>query len=1055
MKWEINTEIKAKIEEIQEEAQKAEKEIQTLESYRREFIAIHTKYNQLYGAKFGMNQRKVKRRVEWKELERMMHLVRAQDAQPQKTGFLGFGGMKKEEYYTLTDKLNLVESNLEAMAEDWDRYLIGKAEELGAILDGYGESAGENGQKFREALAMADYEPPATEVLDRILLGEVSISPSDEKHISELLGQKGYPFYDGKALRLQAGLSMDMPVPCYVQYGQDAQLDGIHNWIRNLAKQMFTSMPAFHCELVYLDGLHNGSGLKEWLNLQNICESYVPGIVQQLQDNGLRILQVHRSSDSILQALLKMERYMGTVVDLLQGHASYAEYNGTHQEKIPCRFVVLEGMDTYMNSTLIRKLLTNGPKCGIFVVYLQDERLMRENTDRQELFAGLPQVRYEGEDAIAQEGEEAYDIRLLTESVDQSAYVGQVQRALSVKREIDNSFDACFPEDYQWGQYASMVRLPNGNLEGRITIPFALDARGNIVSIELGSADYAHGLISGVAGSGKSTMLHMLINSVVMNYRPGDVEIWLADYKQTEMSVYIANRPPHVKFIGLERNEEFSFSLIDMMFEEYERRSALFVKEGVRNIDAYKAKFGLESLPRILVVIDEFHLMSQQVANNLTYSERLENVLSEARAAGIACLFSDQAVSVGLKGLTEKGKKQMRMRLAMANDKVEMGETLDTKISDEEAVMQMGEVKRKRMITKVNGEGETVRESVLELDKVIYLSDSCRVKVAEKAISIYGEGGVPVIVDGKKQARIDWEAAESYERSVADGRETFYLHLGKPSNFDTCYAVPLIRDYGQNVVCVHDRYDLQKLVLMSSVRSFLRISKTKLYVLADENDSLFLSVRKELKAMQGQYSNLVIASNMENVCSRILELNDMLVARRKKPEKEADLVLWLGLDSMLREFRYYDVLPNGYQRPVSNTASKMQRMQDELDNKMAALFGDFQPDSSMSLAEDREETEEGLLFDATEHVGDLVKEGAKRGIFQFVFLSNLLALKSLRVLKLEHFVYKMSGYLNRDNSLEFYGSSKFMVSMSSKEDNISFACYDGRRARFFVPYLDE
>lgn len=1054
MKWEINTEIKAKIKEIQEEARKAEKEIQALEGYRKEFIAIHMKYNQLYSGKFGVNQRKVKRRIEWKELELVMHRVRSEGSQPQKTGFLGLGGMKKEDYYTFTDKLNLVESNLEAMAEDWEQYLVKKAEELGDILDAYREASREAGQKCQEALALDGYEPPEKEKLDKILLGEVSVSPSEERHITELLAQRGYPFYDGKALWLQAGLSMAMPAPCYVQYEQDAQLDEIHNWIRNLAKQMFTHMPAFHSELVYLDGLHNGSGLKEWLNLQNIHESYVPGIAQQLQENAMRILQVHRSSDSIRQALQELERYMGKVIDLLQSCASYGEYNAVHEDKIPCRFVVLEGMDTYMDSTLIRKLLMNGPKCGIFVVYLQDKRMMRENSDRQELFTDLPQVIYREADILIREGEETYTSRLLAESIDQSAYVGQMQSALSVKRELDNSFDACFPENYPWGQYTSTVELPGGKLEGRITIPFALDARGNLASIELGSADFAHGLISGGTGSGKSTMLHMLINSVVMNYHPGDVEIWLADYKQTEMSVYIANRPPHVKFIGLERNEEFSFSLIDMIFEEYERRSRLFLAEGIRNIDAYKGKHGMNSLPRILVVIDEFHLMSQQVAENPTYAERLENILSEARASGIVCLFSDQAVSVGLKGLTEKGKKQMRMRLAMANDREEMSVTLDAKVTPEEAVMQMGEVRRRKMVTRTNPEGETVREAVLELDKVIYLSDSCRERVARKAIALYGEGDAPIIVDGNRQSKVDWAAAEEYESKMADGRETFYLHMGKPSNFDACYAIPLIRDYGQNVICVHDRYDLQKLVLLSSVRSFLRVSESKLYVLADENDSLFLSARAELEAMQGQHPNLVIASNMVDVCARILELGDMLVARRKKPEREADLVLWLGLDSMLREFQYYDPLPKDYQRPVSKTASRMQKMQDELDSKMAALFGDFQPNPSLSPTQE-EEDEEGLLFDATEHVGNLVKEGAKRGIFQFVFMSNLLALKSLRVLKLENFVYKMSGYLNRDNSLEFYGSSKFMGSMSSKKENISFACYDGKRARFFVPYLNE
>lgn len=105
----------------------------------------------------------------------MMHRVRSEGSQPQKTGFLGLGGMKKEDYYTFTDKLNLVESNLEAMAEDWDQYLVKKAEELGDILDAHREASREAGQKCQEALALDGYEPPEKEELDKILLGEVSV----------------------------------------------------------------------------------------------------------------------------------------------------------------------------------------------------------------------------------------------------------------------------------------------------------------------------------------------------------------------------------------------------------------------------------------------------------------------------------------------------------------------------------------------------------------------------------------------------------------------------------------------------------------------------------------------------------------------------------------------------------------------------------------------------------------------------------------------------------------------------------------------------------------
>ena len=99
MKWKFNTEINKKIQEIRAEAEKVEKEIEIVTCYKKEFYAIHEKFHNLYGKKYGLNQRKVNRRVEMSELQRMMHLIRAEDAQPQKVGLLGLGGLKKEDYY--------------------------------------------------------------------------------------------------------------------------------------------------------------------------------------------------------------------------------------------------------------------------------------------------------------------------------------------------------------------------------------------------------------------------------------------------------------------------------------------------------------------------------------------------------------------------------------------------------------------------------------------------------------------------------------------------------------------------------------------------------------------------------------------------------------------------------------------------------------------------------------------------------------------------------------------------------------------------------------------
>lgn len=1058
MKWKYNTEINKKIQEIQAEAQKVEKEIEIINSYRKEFSSIHMKFHDLYGKKYGINQRKVKRRVELNELQRMMHLIRAEDAQPQKVGFLGLGGLKKEDYYVFTDKLNLVESNLDYMDEDWEKYLASKVEELRVLLDSYENSYIENSSVYNSIKNLDVYET-TKETDDNILIGTVDIKLPMEEYITALFHNKHYSFLDGEGMHMLTKMPLKEFSPCYIQYTNDEELNSIYSWIRNLYKQLLYKLPAFHAELLYLDGLHNAGGLKEFLSLQNVVEEYVPDIEQQLIGNYLKILSIKRDRESIYQELQNLEQYMGKVTDILQGESSFTVYNAEHEKKIPYRVVVLEGMDSYADITLLRKLLNNGPTCGVFVIYLQDARMIkkdavgnsREYSEMMELFSDFPKIIFEDNRMYLVQGTEKCICTLFTEILRQTSFINDLTEKLGVKKEVDNNFETHFKEDYQWGQYTSTEKLPNGNLEGKIKIPFAIDKRGKIVSMELGSSNYVHGLISGVAGSGKSTMLHMIISSIIMNYHPKDVEIWLADYKQTEMSVYIANRPPHVKFIGIERNEEFSFSLIDLIFDEYERRSCMFVEQGVRNIDTYKEKFGMNSLPRILVIIDEFHLMSQQVHENPEYSIKLENILSEARAAGIVCLFADQAVSVGLKGLTEKGRKQMRQRLAMANDKEEMGITLDAKITEKEAILQKGEVVQKKLITRIAVDGTHMREAVLETNKVIYISDVCRENVAKKAIEIYGNDEDAIIVDGKQQAKLDWAKADLYEQTVkatGDERKKFYLHLGVPSNLENCYAIPLIKDYGQNIICIHDRYDLQKLILLNSLKSFLRDSDAKVYIIADENDALYLDVKSKLQELGKKYSNLILVSDMESVCKTILELNDNMIIRRKKPDKETDLVFWLGLDSMFREFQYYDELP----AERKNTAkSRVDKEREALEWNMAALFGD---DFLQEKSSDIVEKEEELLFDATEQVLNLIKEGAKRGIFQFVFMSNVLSIKNHRLLKLDYFTYKMSGYLDRDNSIEFYGNSRFMRSMSEKKDNISFICYDGRKARFFVPYLD-
>ena len=82
------------------------------------------------------------------------------------------------------------------------------------------------------------------------------------------------------------------------------------------------------------------------------------------------------------------------------------------------------------------------------------------------------------------------------------------------------------------------------------------------------------------------------------------------------------------------------------------------------------------------MIIDEFHVMAQHAQLETEYKEKLENLLAEARALGIILLFSDQAIVDGLRGLSDKGKKQIKARLALSNYEDELKETLNEKQGD-------------------------------------------------------------------------------------------------------------------------------------------------------------------------------------------------------------------------------------------------------------------------------------------------------------------------------------------------------------------------------------
>jgi energy-coupling factor transporter ATP-binding protein EcfA2 len=368
-----------------------------------------------------------------------------------------------------------------------------------------------------------------------------------------------------------------------------------------------------------------------------------------------------------------------------------------------------------------------------------------------------------------------------------------------------------------------------------------VDSYKNLIELELGSPLTAHALLSGTTGSGKSTTLHMLIMSIIMKYHPDDVQLWLVDYKRVEFAEYIENTPPHVKLIGLERSKEFTCSLLDMIDVEFQRRAELFKQSGVSNITEYRNKGG--KIPRVILIIDEFHQMTQVIQSEPHYSQILENILSEYRVFGLSCVFSDQAISVGLRGLTDKGKMQIRTRIAMSNDSHEIRETLalDSVFYDEDLKSKMlrmgvGDVIFKRMFEDDAGEAQIVFDKY----KTVFVTKSQRVSIAEWVTKTTGiPKEKPLVIDGQHRSSFNQAIIDDLERDNSPMGKQIPLYIGTPASLNPCFCFFLREKIDSNIMVIGANDDLRAAVVYWSIYSFKRLADYKVYIFADKNDELF------------------------------------------------------------------------------------------------------------------------------------------------------------------------------------------------------------------------
>lgn len=765
-----------------------------------------------------------------------------------------------------------------------------------------------------------------------------------------------------------------------------------------------------------------------------------PLYVFESDKNGL-VDRIPSNEKELKQRVQTLANYYKNIEEKLGSQTVY-EFNQTHEtkEKIPYRLLILNRVQenfSMSQESEMAYVVNNAAKFGISIISLtrsvdggskgkdREQKFLAKATDHIRIISDAIGNFYVKNDV------EWMPFKWLgSPSNVPTDFVTKIEHAVKPV-EIGTKY---------FKRYKAKLPERSKGKRKPVSVPFAINSEDKVVECSFENELFA-AYMMGASRSGKSTLLHTMISGLIMNYHPDELELWLLDFKMLEFKKYANHRPPHVKYLLLEKSEDLVFDIIDRLEDMLAEREYIFSQNGWQKLTDIPPTV---YMPAIFVIIDEFAQMSQILKETkgtgygTDYTLKLTNLLQKGAAMGFKFIFASQTFSDGVEGLTDPARKQIQQRFALKNIPSEIKDTLALSSNSITPTLDndINTLPPYETLFKWRTDDGAIRVDRLrnmytendEVDRLVdYISSNMKSVVSANYMdnTVYVDKN-PILIDGGEPKTFKSQIVyyKRYETSeVLDelDEEDVLIYPGVPCSFNMARPFLLSNSTAENMLIVGGDRENELSILLSVLKCYGR-KNYPIEIWVNEKSSMY---KRYKNTVLKKYS---IKTDLAEICNKI----DLLRKRVQSRSYSNRLIVVLGYETIMSDMELmgdddFEEAPSEKIQVPEDMSQVMERIKacDDLEEKKRILadynarVAEYQTKSS---ANKNKKIGRGI-YDARGDLEWIVKRSSAYGV-HFVFCFE--QAKDFLDTKLDtrSFRHKMAFAMSREDSSEIIGNRK-------------------------------